>query len=442
MAVSSRQTAYQALMRVEEELSYSNIILNSVLRNEMSERDKRFVSALFYGVIEKKLLLDYNLSQFSDRPVNTLAKEVLMILRMGLYQLFFMNGVPASAAVNESVRLCKGNQLYSTAPFVNAVLRAASKAENIRLPDKRKGKNKYLSIKYSCPEAIIRLWRQSYGDELTEGMLSVLDGRPPITARVNTLKITPCALAERLTKSGVCASISAILENSIELKDTGSVEELDEYKEGLFHIQDTASQLCCELLEAQKGQTVTDACSAPGGKAFTIAEIMDNTGKIIACDLYRHRLALVEKGADRLGINIISVMQANSAERQELPQADRILCDVPCSGLGIIRRKPELRYKDDCGTETLPKLQYEILCSSAAALKSGGLLIYSTCTLNPAENGHNIRKFLDENKDYEPYPIRLPKGIRRCIDEPENELTLFPQINGTDGFFISVIKRK
>ena len=443
MATASRQAALDALLRVERDSSYSNITLDHIFRSEkLPVRERPFAALLFYGVLEKKLLLDYNLARFSDRRIDELDDSVLNILRMGLYQLYFADSVPASAAVNESVELCRTVGAAKAAGYVNAVLRAASAQAEPLLPEKRRGKNKYFSILYSCPETLIRLWRDSYGDELTEQILRSLDGRPPVSARVNTLKTTAEKLTGSLAKSGVRAERSELSEDALSLYGTGSVEELEEYRQGLFHIQDEASQLCCRMLEPEPGQTMIDACSAPGGKAFTTAQMMKNSGRIIACDLYEQRLGLVKSGARRLGIDIITTCAGDSAKIEGLPEADRILCDVPCSGLGIIRRKPELRYKNDTGTEVLPEIQYSILSACAAHLKSGGVLVYSTCTLNPAENGMVIRRFLEENKGFEPYPMTLPEGISRRTEEPENELTLFPQPGGTDGFFISRIRRK
>ncbi len=443
MALSARQIAFQALMSIETDKSYSNIVLSHILSDfDVAPRDKAFVSMLFYGVIEKKLLLDYNLALSSERPVNQLDIPVLVILRMGLYQLFFMDSVPPSAAVNESVKLCKDNKLYNASGYVNGVLRACAKQEKLSLPDKKRGKNKYFSVKYSCPETVIKLWRNAYGDEVTEGILSCLDGRPPMSARVNTLKTRADKLITLLSNEGVKAEKSSVAQDCILMNDTGAVEELQCYRRGLFHVQDTSSQLCCRLLQAQSGHTVIDACSAPGGKSFTIAEFMENQGKIISCDLYDHRLKMVRSGAERLGINIIETLEGDMSQAEILPMADRVLCDVPCSGLGIIRRKPELRYKNNLGLDTLPDLQYFILCNVSRFVKSGGLLVYSTCTLNPQENGENIRRFLREHSDFIPEKINLPDCVKRTIEEPDNELTLFPQTNGTDGFFISLIRKK
>ncbi len=443
MKESARQAAWEALLRVEENASYSNLTLDHTLSGGgLSHRDKSFASQLFYGVLEKKLLLDYNLAVLSDRPLMQIDRRVLVVLRMGLYQLWMMDSVPGSAAVNESVELCRANGQSRACGFVNGLLRAASGMPEPRLPDRRKGKNKYDSVKYSCPEPIIRLWRQGYGDEVTKGILESLDGRPPLSVRVNTLKTTAQELKVSLEQEGLGAEYSTLLSDCLTLTRTGAIEELPQYREGLFHVQDQASQLCCRILQAEPGRTVLDVCAAPGGKSFTIAEQMQDHGSIVAGDLYRSRLQLVEKGAKRLGIHILTTVEGDASRLELALQADRVLCDVPCSGLGILRRKPELRYKPALGLEELPPLQYAILCRAAAYVRSGGLLVYSTCTLNPAENNGTIRRFLSEHEEFAAEPIPVPEGFRRGTDERDNELTLFPHINGTDGFFISLIRRK
>ena len=443
MINSARQAAFSALVRVEENASYSNITLDSILsESSLSQRDKSFASGLFYGVIEKKLLLDYNIAVNSDRPLSKIDTRALVILRMGMYQLFFMKSVPVSAAVNESVELCKSSRLNHAAGFVNGVLRVAAKNSELRLPDAKKSKNKYYSVKYSCPEEIIKLWRKSYGDENTLGILDSLDGRPPLCIRVNTLKTTAKELKASLESSGVSAKYSDKLDDCLILGNTGAIERLEQYEKGYFHVQDEASQLCCKLLSPEENDVLLDVCSAPGGKSFTLAQLMKNKGKIISCDIYSSRLGLVESGAKRLSVDIISTMEADAAELTLDIKADRVLCDVPCSGLGIIRRKPELRYKTDLGLGSLPDIQYRILCRASEYVKSGGVLVYSTCTLNPEENNLNAERFLSEHEDFIPLKIDLPDNIKRGTDEQENELTLFPNINNTDGFFISLFKRK
>lgn len=443
MAETSRQIALQALLRVENDTSYSNITLDTMIsKSGLSKRDIALATNIFYGVIEKKLLIDYNLSLFSNYPINKLDKTILMILRMGIYQIFFMDKIPNSASVNESVKLCKENNLYSASSYINGTLRAITRSNELKYPNKQKSKNKYLSIKYSCPEQIIKLWRTSYGEKNTIEILSSLDGRPPLTTRVNTTKISVEDLKKSFERNGVTVKNSTIVENALLLENTGSVENLKEYKSGFFHIQDIASQICCEILKPQENNIVIDTCSAPGGKTFTLAELMNNKGKIIAGDLYQSRLNLVNSGAKRLSLDIISTKDFDATKTNDLPMADRILCDVPCSGLGIIRRKPELRYKNELGLDTLPDLQYLILCNCSRFVKKGGLIVYSTCTLNPKENNLNARRFLREHNDFEPFEIKLPKNIKRGFDENPNELTLFPHINNTDGFFISIFKKR
>ena len=441
MQSDPRETAYSSLMRVQNDGSYSNIALDSALAAaSMSGRDKRFCSQIFYGVLENLLLLDYNIAVRSSKPVGEIDEGVKLLLRMGLYQLFFMDSVRDSAAVNETVALCRrlGNDRASG--FVNGILRTASRDGGIKLPDPKKGKNKYYSIKYSCPERIIKQWRACYGDEITLDCLEALTGRPPLCVRVNTLRTTAEKLAQRLEAHGITAEASGLADNCLMLTGAGAIESLDEYREGLFHVQDAASQLCCHFLSPERGEALLDVCSAPGGKTFTCAELMLNEGSIIACDKYESRLRLVRSGAQRLGIDIIETYAGDSSET-EFPVADRVLCDAPCSGLGIIRRKPELRYKPDLGLDSLPQIQYGILCNASRFVKSGGVLLYSTCTLNPEENNENSRRFLDEHKDFAPLAIQLPVGISRRYDERENELTLFPQRDGTDGFFISLFRR-
>ncbi|MCH5303594.1 MAG: 16S rRNA (cytosine(967)-C(5))-methyltransferase RsmB, partial [Ruminococcus sp.] len=308
------------------------------------------------------------------------------------------------------------------------------------LPDKSKDFVYYLSIKYSCPQEIVKLFVNSYGKENTEDILKSVFGRPNLCARVNTLKISADKLIDELTNEGVEVEKSLLDANALVLKNTGSIERLKAFKEGKLYIQDLASQLCVKALNPKRGDIMLDICSAPGGKSFTSAQYMNNRGKIFAFDIYDHKLKLINKTAERLGINcIITDIRDAENDKRELPLADKVLCDVPCSGLGIMNRKPEIRYKEDILNPELPDLQYKILCNSSRFVAVGGTLIYSTCTLNPSENGKNAEKFLKEHTNFQ--PLKLDLNVNRLIDEPENMLTLFPHINNTDGFFISAFRR-
>lgn len=438
-----RYLAFKALCKVESENSYSNLTLDLFLKNsDLDSRNSAFASMLFYGVLEKKLSLDYIIRKFSSIRLKKIETKTLIILRMGIYQMVFMDKVPDSAAVNEAVKICKKEKLYQSSGFVNGLLRSVTRAENrFPLPEKSDIK-KYLSVKYSCPEEIVSLWISDYSSEIAEKILESLSGRPPIYSKVNTLKISCDELIEKLKSEGVKAEKNEYLDTAVEIKYSGSISELQAFKAGYLHIQDLSSQICCEVLSPKMGDVISDVCSAPGGKAFNIAERLGGVGKVNCYDIHEHKLKLIKSSAKRLGIDNIDVGKRDALSDEPLEMSDRILCDVPCSGLGILRRKPEIRYKSDLGIDTLPDIQYSILENSARYLKSGGILVYSTCTLHKAENGDVVDRFLASHSEFEACTITLPHGIKRTVDEPENQLTLFPQTNNTDGFFISVIKKR
>lgn len=440
--INGRTLAFNALSRVLLDNAYSNIAFDSILsKTEVNRREANLAAAIFYGVLERKLTLEYVISKFSKIPVKKIDKKALIILYMGIYQILYMDRIPDSAAVNESVKLCKKQKLFSASGFVNGILRSVSRSGMPELLDNKNDRLSYLSVKYSFPKDIISLWTESYGVDITERLLEVQAGRPPLYARVNTLKIMSEKLIKALSEKGIKAEQSSILENAIFIENSGSLSELSEFKDGLFHIEDISSQICCEVLSPKRGDSVLDVCAAPGGKSVTMAEMMGNEGEILACDLYQQRLNLINENASKASATIIKTKKADAQNADYGKKFQRILCDVPCSGLGIIRRKPELRYKTVIGLDTLPNLQYLILCNAARFTANGGILVYSTCTLNPNENGKNADKFLIEHKDFEPYEIDIP-NIIRGIDEPKNQLTLFPHMNGTDGFFISAFKKK
>ena len=438
-----RLTAFHILLKIENDKAYSNIALNNAIReNRLSGVDSAFVSALVYGVLERQIMLDYIIKQYSKIPLRKIETKTKLILRMGIYQLLFMDKVPDSAAVNESVNLAKKQKLQKSSGFINGILRSITRAEVPYTLPKEDDKIYYYSIKYAVPQELVSLWLVSYGEANAIELMESLSGRSNIYIRVNTLKTDKKSLRTSLEESGVECKDVPFLENALCLSHTGSIERLSDYKKGLFHVQDLSSQLCVQLLSPKRGDMMLDICSAPGGKAFTAAQEMYNNGKLFACDLYDHKLQLIENGARRLGIDIILTRKRDGANGESLPLADKILCDVPCSGLGILSRKPEIRTKDNLISAELPALQYQILCHSAEYLAAGGTLVYSTCTLNPAENGDNVRRFLDEHPDFYGREITLPNEITRAINENDYELTLMPHTAGTDGFYLAVLGRK
>ena len=439
-----RNVALNILLKIEQDNAYSNIALNNAIKeNKLSGLDSSFVSALVYGVLERKITLDYIIKQYSKIPLRKIEIKTKTILRLGILQLLFMDKIPESAAVNESVNLAKKHKLQKSSGFINGILRNITRAEEkYKLPDKS-DKLMYYSVKYSATQELVRLWINSYGELNAEKLLESLSGRPKICARINTLKTDKESLTAELAKENVIVGEIPFLENAITLSTTGSIERLSAYKSGKFHIQDASSQLCVHFLSPNPREVMLDVCSAPGGKSFTAAQYMGDRGKVFSCDLYDHKLKLIESGAKRLGIDSIVTLKRDGASSDiPLPLADKILCDVPCSGLGILSRKPEIRYKDDLITDDLPDLQYKILCQSAQYLANGGRLVYSTCTLNPAENNENARRFLEEHPDFYGVSLKLPNSVSRAFEENDYELTLMPQTAGTDGFYIAVFGKK
>lgn len=422
--MDDRFLAYKILLKIERDRAYSNIAVDAVLKNN-DVVSAPFVCQLVYGVIERKITLDYILSQFLNQPLKKLNPQVLTVLRMGVYQIKFMDKVPYSAAVNESVKLVKKIKCAFASGLVNSILRRVS-VNDVEFPSTDNIAHN-LSVKYSCPEELVNHYISDYGHEDTEEFLRDSLGSAPIVLRVNTLKTTTDELKKLLSSDNINAVKCDDIENALIIADGGVIFKSTAYEQGFFHVQDKASQICISKLDPKPNEIVFDMCASPGGKTFTIAEKMENKGEIYSFDLYEHRVKLISDGAKRLGINIVNANVGDASKfNDELPMADKILCDVPCSGLGVIRRKPEIRYKDLGFVDNLCELQYNILNCSAKYLRLNGILIYSTCSLNKKENEDVCDKFLAENNNFE---------------KVDDYITLWPHKNGTDGFFIAKFKK-
>lgn len=423
--MDDRLLAFKILSKIEHDKAYSNIALDNVLSNNQATFAP-FVCNLVYGVIERKITLDYILSQFLSQPIKKLNPQVLTILRMGTYQLKFMDKIPVSAAVNESVKLVKKAKCAYASGLVNSVLRKVSSAE-INLPE-TDDKTYDLSIAYSCPQELVSHYINDYGYEDTKKLLEASVGAVPLVIRVNTLKTSANELKRLLENEDIETKRLDSFPNALIIKSGSAVFKTEAYKNGLFHAQDFASQTCIEQLNPQPNDIVFDMCASPGGKSFTMAEIMQNNGEIYAFDLYEHRVNLISDGAKRLGIDIINgTVGDSSVYNDALPLADKILCDVPCSGLGVIRRKPEIKYKDLGFVDKLCDLQYNILNCASKYLKKNGVLVYSTCSLNKKENQQICDKFLSLNQEFSKIELTDDDGY----------MTLMPHKNGTDGFFVA-----
>ncbi len=434
----ARRAAYKVLLRTETEGAYSNIALNAELSKVDDEREKSLATAIVYGTLENLELLDRQIRVLTGKSEKKLQPSVRSILRMGIVQLVFMDRIPDSAAVNECVNLAKKFAPQASG-FVNGVLRSFIRSDKkFSLPEKGSSPELYLAAKYSVPEWLSKLWCDSYGEERCEEILATIKGRAPVYLRVNTTKISEEELCKRLADEGVKTECTK-LENAVAVEASGAIDKLAAYEEGLFHVQDLASQLCCRLLGAEENSTVYDVCAAPGGKTFTIAEYMNNTGKIISCDLYPQRVSLINQGAQRLGLTNVAPAVRDAMTR-ESAKVDYVLCDVPCSGLGVIRRKPDIMLKAKKEADSLSEIQRDILDAASDLVKTGGILIYSTCTLNPAENEENAKWFLESNPQFEPVPFELPQWVTYKYEN--GMATIFPDRDGADGFFIARFRRK
>ncbi len=441
---NAREAAFEVLYRVETDASYSNLTLDKVQKeNNLQGRDASFCTALVYGVLERQLTLDFIIRQYSSLRLKKIEPKALIILRMGVYQLLYMDSVHSGAAVNESVNMAKKLKLHKASGFINGLLRSFVRADYAyKMPDE-KDKVKFLSVKYSCPEDIVKLWLSSYPENEVEEMLKSFMGRPELSVRINTLKTTKEKLVAELKALGVKTENSPYSENALLISSTGSVEGLMPFKEGKMYVQDISSVICSELVNPKAGEKIADVCAAPGSKSFSMALLADNKAKLCSFDLYPHKVELIKKSASRLGLTSINanVRDALSEVADLKEQYDAVLCDAPCSGLGVIGRKPEIRNRAIEDVNSLPELQYRILSNSAKLVKKGGRLFYSTCTLNPHENNEIADKFLAEHSDFEALPLNISENITKGIEESVNQLTLFPHINGTDGFFISAFKK-
>lgn len=438
MSKSARQIAYEILLKIEVNEAYSNLAIDSAVKMyNPDSTDCAFISRLVYGVTERKITLDYVISKYLSKPLKKTKPEILTALRLGAYQLLFMDKIPQSAAVNESVKLVKMNKCEFATGLVNAVLRKVSNSGLVI--DDSLNEIEKISIEYSIPEDTVKFLIYHYGKDNTEAFLKATLEPKEIFIRVNTAKTTIEEL-KKLFKEENVNVFDTYLQNALKIEISGAIYDLESFKKGLFHVEDLSSQLCVEALELFEGATAIDVCAAPGGKSFTTAQYMKNKGVLYSCDIYSQRTDLIKNGAERLGLtNIKPFVNDATVFNEDLPQMDRVLCDVPCSGLGIIGKKPEIKYKKLDDTKSLLPIQKQILETSSRYVKRGGRIVYSTCSVNPNENRKICDAFLKENPDF--YSVKVLPNIERAVDEGDY-LTLFPHKNNCDGFFIAAFQRK
>lgn len=435
---SARYTCYLALMDMENGGNSSEVIRRRLNEQELSSQDRAFATRIFYGVLERKNTLDFYLAPYLRKTPDI---EIMIILRMAIYQVKYME-VPDPAVLDESVKMCPAVKKASAKGFVNGVMRGYLREPHPKGFSFIQPITRQLSIEYSCDENLAKLLIADWGEEKAREILASGLDRAPIYIRVNPRKIQIEELEKILGEEGI-ANERTLLENSLRLTKNAPIERLDSFQKGYYHVQDLSSQLCCEaFMYGFSGGKVLDLCSAPGGKTFTIAEEMGMQGTVTAFDLNEHKTKLIEEGKNRLGLSNISIEIGDAGEfKEELVGADRVLCDVPCSGFGVIGKKPEIKYKHRDEYRALPITQLKILENASRYVKEGGVLIYSTCTLVKSENENVAMSFLKRHLEFEPHI--LPPVLEKSLVEGTRHLaTIMPNDFSSDGFFIGAFRRK
>ncbi|MCR3922759.1 MAG: 16S rRNA (cytosine(967)-C(5))-methyltransferase RsmB [Firmicutes bacterium] len=445
-SLNAREASLLALTSVEEDGSFVNLALANVLSShQMDPRDKRLASEITYGVVTYRLTLDWLITQITGRPAQKLDRPVLYVLRIGFYQLFYLDRVPAPAIVHSTVELIKKGKKRALAPFVNGVMRGLlRKKGTIKWPDRQLDLVAYLSLHYAHPAWLVDRWLTRLGEQETERLLAANNMRPSVTIRTNTLRTSRTELLTQLTEEGLTVAPSEVAPDGIVLTNAGQLTGYLTYRSGLFQVQGESAMLTSRVLQPAPGTKVLDACSAPGGKTTHLAQLMNNQGDIIALDIHDHRLALVRANAKRLGIDIIRTerLDARELSPEHFGLFDHILLDVPCSGLGVIRRKPDVKWRrEEADIMALASIQQAMITTAATVLKSGGTLVYSTCTNEPEETEDIITAFLSLHPDFSlvsltPY---LPSAWQ--ADVQTHSIQLYPHIHLVDGFFIAKLQK-
>ena len=436
--MNGREAALQVLTACRKLDAWSDGSLKAAVKG-LDRREAAFATRLTYGVLQNRALLDHYLSVYCTQSFDKLEPFVRDVLRIGACQILFMDRVPDSAAVSEAVDMVKRHKRQRASGFVNAVLRKISQNKSNLPPIPEKDEVSYLSILYSHPAWLVKRLVEILGREQAEEFLRLDNKAVPMTIQRNPLKCTGDELLQELEKCGVSAVDHPWLPDCWEVSGTGDLEQMNAFLNGWFQVQDAAAKTAALAGGAKPGDRVLDVCAAPGGKTFACAMSMDNQGSIISCDIHAHKLDLIVRSAERLGITCVETQLAdgrtNRAEWNE--QFDLVVCDVPCSGLGIIRKKPDIRYKDPKALSGLPDVQRAILENACRYVKSGGTLLYSTCTILPEENENIVDAFLASHSEFYMEPFHLSAGQ----EETDGALTLWPQRHGTDGFYLCRMRK-
>ena len=434
--MTAREAALRALVACEQQGAWSDGFLKKILRTAgLDSRDAALTTRLCFGVLQNRLLLDHYLGKLSTVKLEKMEPAVRNALRLGAYQVLFLDRVPDHAAVSEAVDLArKGSKNPRSAGLVNGVLRSLVRQKDSLEPPEDP------AVRYSHPQWLADLFTRRLGREEAAALMAANNGEPPTCAQVNTTRATVEEVTDSLRAEGVEVQPHPWLPNCLLLSHTGSLEELAAFREGLFYIQDAAAKLAVLAADPREGMDVLDACAAPGGKSFAAAIAMWGEGKVVSCDIHPHKMDLIQAGAKRLGLDCITaeVLDGRECKEEFLDGFDLVLADVPCSGLGIIRKKPDIRYKDPKPLEGLPRVQKAILDNVCRYVRPGGVLLYATCTLLERENEDVVRAFLDKHKDFTLERFQVPGDFEGAR---EGMVTCWPHRHGTDGFFFAKLRR-
>ena len=435
---NARDAALETLLQTSRGGWSDGSLKRTVQRAGLDSRDAALCSRLVYGVVQNRALLDYYIDHWCTQRANHLEPVVAYVLRLGVYQILFMDKIPERAAVNEAVEQIKRWGRPRAAGMVNAVLRKCVASKNALPPLRGKDDAALLSLQYSHPRWLVERLIKLLGRGETEQLLALHNQPVPTVIQTNPLKTTPAALRQELEAAGAEVTPHPWLEGCFTVTGTGDLEKLPAFTEGRCTVQDAAARLVSLAAAPDQHARVLDVCAAPGGKSFALAMDMADGGDILSCDVHPHKLKLIESGAQRLGLRSIRTALADGRETHAawLGQADLVVADVPCSGLGIIRKKPDIRYKNPSELSQLPPIQKAILDNVCRYVRPGGVLVYATCTILPEENEDQIAAFLASHPEFEKTPFTLP-GIGGC----DGAVTLYPQRTGTDGFFICRMRR-
>lgn len=433
-----RELTLSLLSDCEANGKYVNLSLSSRRADKLSADERSFLTVLLYTVAERKITYDYYISAISGRSLDKIDPTTLNILRIGMCQIADIASVPDHAAVNETVSLARNPGERS---FVNGVLRQAVRLkadDKLPLPPREKKVSRFLSVAYSFPQWLVKHFISLYGEEDTEKLLQHFNNARYTDITVNLTKTDKDTLIRSFKNEGYKLIPSVDTSFSIRLSGSVNPKNLPGFDEGLFFVQDAACAVSAEALGVVKGDRIIDVCACPGGKSFAAAILSEN-GEVVSLDIHESKLSLIEDGAKRLGLTGITVGECDATKPREslFESFDKVICDVPCSGLGVLGKKPDIRHRDNQSLQNLPELQYNILASSASYLKDGGALIYSTCTLNPEENERVVERFLEEHKEFSAVDFSIGS-----IKSESGMVTLLPHIHGTDGFFIAKLRKE